>query len=146
MSSSDVVTRAKIEPLNGVEDWSIWSVQMEDLLWETSLWKYVNGSEKRPTVADGETVTAGKQAQLDTWDQKDRSALGAIRMRVGKHAMKLIRNSRTSRDAWEKLRKNFETRGLGKILDIRRKLMTSRYSDGEDLDEWLQQIDRKSVV
>ncbi len=139
-TASDFVTRAKIEPLKSPEDWTIWSIQMEDLLWETNLWPYVSGTKKRPVFADGHTVTTGEQAQLDEWDKKDRSALSGIRTRTGKGAMKIVMNCRTSRDAWEKLRKNFETHGLAKVLDVKRKISGTPYSDGEDLDAWLQQM------
>ncbi|KAL1944894.1 hypothetical protein VTO73DRAFT_2514, partial [Trametes versicolor] len=137
---SDLITRAKVSPLDTAEDWTTWETQMEDLLWEAKLWPYVSGKSERPTVAKDETVTTGKQAAMDTWDEKDRTALSAIRLRVSKRVIKLIRNVKTSREAWEKLKKNFETKGLGKIIEIRRKLAASRYSDGEDLDEWLQQM------
>ncbi|KAJ8481821.1 hypothetical protein ONZ51_g5747 [Trametes cubensis] len=138
--SSELVTRAKVQPLDTVEDWSTWETQMEDLLWEAKLWDYVSGKKKRPVPVEGETVTAQKQAEMDTWDERDRTALSAIRLRVSKRVMKLIKNVRTSHDAWEKLKKNFETKGLGKVLELKRKISGSRYSDGEDLDEWLQQM------
>lgn len=137
---SDLITRAKVLPLDTAEDWTTWETQMEDLLWEAKLWPYVSGKNARPTVGENETVTTGKQAALDTWDEKDRTALSAIRLRVSKRVIKLIRNVKTSREAWEKLRKNFEAKGLGKIIEIRRKLAAARFSDGEDLDEWLQQM------
>ncbi|KAI9069504.1 hypothetical protein FKP32DRAFT_1692322, partial [Trametes sanguinea] len=99
---------------------------MEDLLWEAKLWEYVSGKKKRPVPPEGGTVTTQMQAEMDTWDERDRTALSAIRLRVSKHVMKLIKNVRTSHDAWEKLRKNFETKGLAKVLDIRRKIVGSR--------------------
>lgn len=35
-------------------------------------------------MAEKETVTAGKQAEMDSWDEKDWTELSAIRLRVSK--------------------------------------------------------------
>ena len=112
--------------MDTAEDWSTWATQMEDLLWEAKLWPYVSGKKARPTAEKGATVTKEMQTEMDQWEEKDRTALSAIRLRVSKRVIKLIRSVRTSHDAWEKLRKNFETKGLAKIIEIRRKLAAAR--------------------
>ncbi|CDO78192.1 hypothetical protein BN946_scf184635.g2 [Trametes cinnabarina] len=138
--SSDLITRAKVQPLDTVEDWSTWETQMEDLLWEAKLWPYVSGKKAKPKKEKGDRDQVKNVKEIEEWEEKDRTALSTIRLRVSKRVIKLIKNVRTSQEAWEKLRKNFETRGLGKIIEVRRKLVSARYSDGEDLDEWLQQM------
>ena len=136
----DMISRVKIDPLETTDDWKLWSTQMMDLLWQAKLWPYVKRTKKLPIFPDGHTITAGEQEAIETWHFEDRTALTSIRTRVGKDTIDLIINCETSADAWEKLEKNFATRGLAKILDLKRKIGNTPYTEDEDIDKWIRQM------
>ena len=118
MTTEGYLTRVRIDPLTGVEDWPSWRVQMEDLLYEAKLWTYVTGTNRKP-VAAGDTPTATEQASIDEWMAKDRSALSAIRMRVSKALVSTLKRCVTSAEAWKRLEKNFEPKGILRVVQLR---------------------------
>ena len=119
------------EPLNSASDWSIWRIRMEDFLVLAGLWEYVSGERERTNVenpSDSDTVA---------WDPADQKALDTIRTNVGRAYKPLLRDAKRSREAWDRLKKHFEARRLGRVLDIRCELRDAHYEEGESLQDWL---------
>ncbi|PIL28276.1 hypothetical protein GSI_09564 [Ganoderma sinense ZZ0214-1] len=130
-------TRVRIDPLTGVEDWGSWSVQMEDLLYGLGLWGYVKEVNK-PKPKDTEKPTKEETEKLDEWRKLDRSALSAIRMRVSKSLVHTLKWCTTSAEAWSRLEKNFEPKGILHVVQIRRKLLQAQYCESDDVEEFLR--------
>ena len=82
---------ARIDPLNGPEDWIAWSIQLTDLLWSQGLTGYIDGTEIRPD--------ARNEDALKKWTTLDRITLIAIRSQVSKKVLTIIRSETTSQGA-----------------------------------------------
>jgi hypothetical protein len=99
---SDSTTSAyRIQHLLGEENYTTWSVKMEDILTDQGLLDYVLGIISRPQHtrnADGDIVDPqGTQAQaIQAWDCKDRQALSQIRLRVSDDPLVYITDAKTS--------------------------------------------------
>ena len=140
MSASDIIGRVRIEPLTGVDDWTAWKVQMEDFLFGLDLWGYVDGTMKKPAPKDASKETVEERAARVEWEKKDRSALIAIRMRVSKTLISSVMRCTTSTDAWKRLEKNFEPKGILRVVQVRRKLLQARYGESDDMEEFLRSM------
>ncbi|EJF56320.1 hypothetical protein DICSQDRAFT_71736 [Dichomitus squalens LYAD-421 SS1] len=140
-STADAIGRIRIDPLTGVEDWPSWRVQMEDLLYGLGLWDYVI-EEGKPTAKDTKAPTTEEKKALEDWMKKDRTALIAIRMRVSKSLVHTLTRCVSSADAWNRLVKNYEPKGILHVVQIHRKLLQARYSDSENVEEFLQEMVR----
>ena len=137
MSASDIIGHVQIEPLTGVDDWTAWKVQMEDFLFGLDLWGYVDGTMKKPTPKDASKETVEERAARTEWEKKDQSALIMIRMRVSKTLISLVMRCTTSTDAWKRLEKNFELKGILRVVQVRGKLLQARYGESDDMEEFL---------
>src|SRR5689334_677875 len=120
--AEDSSIRFSIEPLKGEENYAPWSVQIKDLLSEHDLWAYVDGSEPQPTESDAE------------WKRKDAKALRQIRMRVARDLVILVRDCKTSKEAWDTLNTTYQTTGVIGITTLRRKLYTLLLPEGGDIE------------
>lgn len=77
----------KIEPLKGAENYNVWKVQMEDILTDLDLWKYVTGESTRPRI------------NAEEWAKRDRQALTAIHLRVSRNMISHIMSATSSKAA-----------------------------------------------
>ncbi|KAJ3532326.1 hypothetical protein NM688_g7442 [Phlebia brevispora] len=127
----------RIEPLRGSDDYASWKVKMEDILTSLELWKYVDGTSKKPVVPK-EMITAGTgaaKAELDEWVKKDRAALTAIRLRIANHLIVYVASADSSKTAWDTLKEMFQPKGAIGIILARRKFYRAECADGANIEE-----------
>ena len=134
------LSHAKIEPLESSADWPIWSMQIEDLLFDQDVFGYADGTEKRPAEVKDTNGKITNATEIAKWDNTDRKVRGAIRSRLGKNTNGSARGATSAADLWAKLKSVHEPKGLSRILDIKFKMATMRYAEGEDLAAWLQSM------
>ena len=120
----------RIEPLAGAENYAVWKIKMMDILTGLDLWDYVDGTTKMP-----ETPTA-----LAAWKKKDRSALSAIRLRVGDKMLVYVASAESAKDAWESLKAVLETQGALGIVLARRKLFRAECTEGTTIDDHIRTL------
>jgi hypothetical protein len=126
--SSGSTFHINTEPLNGVENYSIWSVQMTDVLNDMSLDQH---------IADGAQAPSDL-AEVDKWKRSDRRALTQIRLRVAPPIVVDISSAKSALEAWTTLKENYQSEGgIGIILAIRQ-LFSSRARDNDDMQVHLK--------
>lgn len=110
-----------------------WAIHMEDYLYDSDLWEYVNGDIKELKPKDEKDLDG--QNELAAWRQKDRKALNAIRYRLGESVLMSIRTLRTSKAAWDKISSLFQKKGRTHVLSIKKKITHFKISEDDDIEE-----------
>ncbi|KAI0758844.1 hypothetical protein C8Q74DRAFT_1372755 [Fomes fomentarius] len=136
--SNYVTQGAKIELLNNVADWLTWRIQMEAFLWEVRVWDYLSGKKKKPEVKDEKDV--GEVKAVADLEEMDWSTYNTIIMHTGKRVINQLQNTRTSHQAWQKLKGKFQAKGITRVIEIQWKLLHAVFTKEEDIDDWLDQM------
>lgn len=119
------------DPLKGKDDYLTWSIQMEDMFNQIELWKYVDGTEARPTTT-GSTQT--------TWDTEDCIALGIIRCRVTSQPIIHIARCNRSKDAYDTLQQHYSSIGVGSMTLHQTNFTSPCMKVNEDMKKRVQNL------
>ncbi|KAJ1299535.1 hypothetical protein OPQ81_011093 [Rhizoctonia solani] len=145
----------RIPSLRGTENYNRWQIQMEDVLTDLDLYGYVNKTIPKPPATRGVTIkrtgddgkplpdletTVSNAEEVNKWIKADRKALSNIRLRVEGNVLTHIQGCVTSADAWDTLAASFQVKGTIGLIDLRRKFFSYRMTDGEDIEEHIQQM------
>jgi len=99
-----------------------WKQRIELVLQDRGLWKYVTGKCEPPT----------EKKAFEAWEEKDQAAKAQILLTVSDHILMSVRGAKTSKEAWTKIASTFEQKGLSAQVFLRRKLLSTKFSDRED--------------
>lgn len=121
----------RIPPLSGADNYIPWRTQLSDILFDQGLWKYVSGEAPSP-----------KRGDTAEWDQADRRALTAIRLRINNDMLLHVISATTSKQAWDALANVFASQGGVARITTRRQLFSYRMEETDDLDLAIRQIKR----
>lgn len=117
----------KIEKLRGSANYSQWRVAMKASLVLAKLWKCVS------------------MEQVDEKDvERDEMAQARIVLNVESHLYTHIEKLKTSREMWLKLEKVCGGDGLGRRIQLMRKLVQTQLNDCKDIGDYVEQ--KQSVV
>ncbi|QRV80986.1 integrase core domain protein [Ceratobasidium sp. AG-Ba] len=145
----------RIEPLRGTDNYNVWRIQMEDILTDLDLYKYVDRSYTIPPQTIELKITGGKDSDgkaladevrivenedHSKWFKFDRKALSNIRLRVDGSVLTHIQACTYSADAWDLLASTFQVKGTVGLIDLRRKFFSHRMAETEDIEEHIQQM------
>lgn len=130
---SDASGSYRIKPLKGADNYSVWHIQVEDILTNHSLWGYTDETIPCPipTPADAHQTTPA----IDTWKKNDRKALTIIHLRVSALMITYVTGCTTSRAAWEALKNVFDVQGPMSTIIVRRQLMKFAVAEGADIEK-----------
>ena len=104
MSLADLyITEAS--KLNG-KNYVNWKFKLITMLEALSLWPIVKGDEQNPI----------DPLSLSDWNSRETQAKVLIRMSVKDNIIPHIKNSKTSKDTWDKLKGLYETSDSNRIL------------------------------
>lgn len=127
--------------LNG-SNYASWKFKVELLLVREDLWEFVTGICPAEDQANAAAVA--------TWKKGDQKARATIGLLVDDSQRKLIQDTVTSKEAWDNLRRNYERTTLTSKVSILKKLCDMRYTDGEDIEKHITEMqdlfDRLSVA
>ncbi|CAE6441685.1 unnamed protein product [Rhizoctonia solani] len=126
----------RIPHLDGVENYNTWRVQMEDILTDLDLLKYVDRTYECP--AEGKSEDAKTEHKM--WLKNDRKALTNIRLRVTEKVIMYIQSSTRSTEAWDLLESLFQVKGKVGLIDLRRKFFSHRMAEDDELEEHIQKM------
>ena len=115
MSSNDIKDVKTSVPIFDGSNYNIWIKQMMGWLWSQNLWRIVNGTIPRPTVAAGPPQVT--QAQVNAWDDKDEAAYGTITLQIAHHlrAAVLTAANATSAQVWTAITTTWSRTGISVI-------------------------------
>ena len=128
MSLADLyITEAST--LNG-ENYVNWKFKLIIVLEALSLWLIMKGDEQKP--ADPFSLT--------NWNSKESQAKVLILMSVKDNIIPHIRNSKTSKDTWDKLKGLYETSNSNRNLFLKTKLLSIKMDVNETMNKYLPYI------
>ncbi|QRV85620.1 integrase core domain protein [Ceratobasidium sp. AG-Ba] len=145
----------RIAPLRGSDNYNVWRIQMEDILTDLDLYKYVDRSYTIPSQTielriTGQNDSDGKaladevkimdNEDYPKWFKFDRKALSNIRLRVDGSVLTHIQACTYSADAWDLLASTFQVKGTVGLIDLRRRFFSHRMAETEDIEEHIQQM------
>lgn len=147
-SANDTLANAfkNLPHLTGSEDYSVWKAKLSLILDIKGLLGYVDGTIKEPTstivdVTDPDGAVTGTKlvpadaTLLDTWNLQNKRAKLDIMFSVSKPLVPIVNACTTAREAWRKFEISYENRGAPQITSLIRKLFTTRYVEGMDIQE-----------
>ena len=112
-TGTDSTSTYRIEPLHGVANYNVWHIKMRYILIDLGLFKYVE-SMASPLADDKSNESA-----IEIWNEKDHKALSTISLRVDDSALVYIAGAKTSKEAWDTLKRMYEAAGTISIIATR---------------------------
>lgn len=107
---------------------------MKDILSDSGLFGYVDGTLTRPILDDD----GGNAAAVEAWALKDAKALTAIRTRISQTMMAYVIAAESANEAWTSLRTVFDVQGPITITMERRKFARYTIPEGSDIEEHIR--------
>lgn len=124
----------RIETLSK-DNYDTWKLQMQALLVKNDAWAYVNGDLTEPVIStyDPSTEDAAKK-----WKANDAKALSDIILSIRPSELKQVKGCKTSKEAWLKLEKVYQSKGPARKATLIKQLMLQRMEKGGDVREHLR--------
>lgn len=139
--------KVQVPKLNG-SNYSSWKFSTELLLIREDLWKFV--TKPRPEEVAATENAPGNAAAIDAWDSGDQRARATIGLLMDSNQHGLIKQTKTAREAWERLMDHFEKPTLTSKVSYLRNLIAKRYCEGDDMEKHVNEMedifDRLSVA
>ncbi|KXJ69374.1 hypothetical protein RP20_CCG027404 [Aedes albopictus] len=130
--------KVQVPKLNG-SNYSSWKFSTELLLIREDLWKFV--TKPRPEeVAATENVPVNAAA-VEAWDSGDQRARATIGLLMESNQHGLIKQTKTAREAWDRLKDHFEKPTLTSKVSYLRSLIAKRYCEGEDMEKHVHEME-----
>lgn len=104
-------------------NYNSWKFEVELLLIRERLWKFVKST--KPTAKE----------DIPAWEEGDERARATIGLLMETKQHGLIKPTKTSKEAWDKLRDHFEKPTLTAKISFLKRLVTMRYGEGEDIEK-----------
>jgi len=124
----------RIEPLHGAANYNVWHIKMRHILIDLGLFKYVE-SMAPPLAADKSNESA-----IEIWNEKDHKALSTISLHVDNSALVYIAGATTSKEAWDTLKRMYETAGTISIIATRWKLFRTHCPEETNIKEHIRTL------
>uniref|UniRef100_A0A5S6R4P7 Retrotransposon gag domain-containing protein n=1 Tax=Trichuris muris TaxID=70415 RepID=A0A5S6R4P7_TRIMR len=109
---------------------------MEWLLRKKKLWKYVDGSVKRPVL------TQTNVADVEKFDEQSEIAQATIILAIEPSQQQHIRDCGTAQDVWEKLKAAFEPKSRPRMMQLTRALIDNKCSETEPMEDYVTRTKR----
>ncbi|KAK9744324.1 protein of unknown function (DUF4219) [Popillia japonica] len=124
----------RIETLSK-DNYDTWKLQMQALLVKNDAWAYVNGDLTEPVIStdDPSTEDAAKK-----WKANDAKALSDIILSIRPSELKQVKGCKTSKEAWLKLEKVYQSKGPARKATLIKQLMLQRMEKSGDVREHLR--------
>lgn len=119
-------SKIAIERLTG-SNYEAWKFNAEMLLAREQLWKYVEEAPPNPITP--------------AWKEGDHRTRGTIALLVGPGQRRLIQKCKSAKETWKKLEDTFEKSTPTTVLSMLRRVMTLKFSEGEDVGQHLNDLE-----
>ncbi|XP_076285567.1 uncharacterized protein LOC143211620 [Lasioglossum baleicum] len=118
-------------PKLGEKNYETWKIQVKSLLVYNELWTYTNGTEPK---------TAENQRE---WDKKDDKALALILLSVQENQLNHVKRANTSYEAWETLKRIFESKGPVRRAALYRELHRMKKGPDQTMTQYTNSFQNK---
>ena len=126
----------KFESLHGSKNYMSWVIKIKDLLADQGLLEHIenqDGTKDKDKDKD-------KTEEHKKWLERDRRALGMIRIRVSEKLITYVKNTETAHKAWTSLNDAFRVQGLSAMIMAKRKVFRAECSETDDMEQHLHSI------
>ena len=124
----------KFESLRGSENYTSWVVKIKDLLADQGLLEHIENQDNTKDKDKDKTEEHKK------WLERDRRALGMIRIRVSEKLITYVKNAETAHKAWTSLNNAFGVQGLSAMIIAKRKVFRAFCLETDDMEQHLRSI------
>ena len=121
-----------IGKLTGLQNWMAWKVQIRHILRCRGQWEFAMGTAE---LKDDASV-----ADKQKFEQKKCEPMATISCAVGTNQVHLIQNIDDPDKAWTVLKSRFEKNTIVAKLKLLEKYVTTKLSDGGDVEKHLQEM------
>ena len=128
-TGTDSTSTYWIEPLHGVANYNVWYIKMRYILIDLSLFKYVKSMA--PLLADDKS----NESAIKIWNEKDHKALSTISLCVDDSALVYIAGAKTSKEAWDTLKRMYEAADTISFIATCQKPFRTHFPEGADIEE-----------
>ena len=140
-SSSGTGMAQTMVPVFAGENYDIWSIKMRTLLLSQGLWNIVEEGYK--TYEEGEVLMPDQKKALAKDQMTDAKALFLIQQGVAESLFSRIIAAKTSKEAWDKLREEFQ--GSAKIVAVkiqtlRRQFQNLQMRESEKVKDYFSRV------
>ncbi|KAE9382701.1 hypothetical protein BT96DRAFT_1027548 [Gymnopus androsaceus JB14] len=122
MSSTSAINAV---PLFDGSNYNDWSSGMKAYLQVQKLFGHASGTKVRPSP------TATNQDAVDTWDENDGAAIGAISLRLPNHIRQTVIKA-TARETWQQIETTYGTPGAAGLFGIFREAIGFEIAENSD--------------
>lgn len=123
-------TKIQLAKLNN-QNYSNWKFKIELLLIKEKVWNVI--TEDPPTTTA--TTTADTK-----WLEKDQIARAIIGLNIEDNQLVHVRNEKTAKAAWNKLKSVHESDSVTTFVSIYRQIFTKRMEEGQDLHSHIDEL------
>lgn len=123
-----VLPPASIKSLSGREGYSTWKFKMKAYLMHERLWHAVIGYPEEDAT------------RKEVKTEKDGMALAAMSLTLDDTAIVHVRTCITARCMWECLRQAYEDNGLGRRLNLQRRLYRLQLGNFDTMDTYIAEV------
>ena len=115
--------------LNG-SNFTNWKFKIQTLLEGANAWTIVTGDEQKTTAS----------TQKEDWEKRENKAKVLLKMSVKDNVNAHIRDCKTSREIWTKMKSLYETQNANRILALKSKLFSMRMDERESATAFVARI------
>lgn len=116
----------QIEKLDGT-NYDSWCIHMRSILVHSGWWKHASGVTKRES--------SKTDPEMTLWDTEDEKALATITLCVKPTQLNLIKNCKTSNEAWIRLEEAYKPRGPLQKVSLYKRLMNLTMPEGGNVNQ-----------
>jgi len=117
------LANVRIELMNK-DNFDTWKIQVKALLVKNDEWGYVAGTINRPTKS---------ALVLAAWNTADSKVMSDLILSISPNELKHVKNCKTSREIWEKLKSTYESQDPVRIAMLLKRLLHSKMNDKENM-------------
>jgi len=115
--------------MHGVANYNVWHIKMRYILIDLGLFKYVESMA--PPLTDDKS----NESAIKIWNEKNHKALSTISLHVDDSALVYIAGAKTSKEAWDTLKRIYEAAGTISIIATHWKPFRTHCPEGADIEE-----------
>ena len=119
----------QIEPLHGAANYNVWHIKIRHILIDLGLFKYVK------SMAPSLVADKSNESAIEIWNEKNHKAFSTISLHVDNSTLVYITGAATSKEAWDTLKRIYETTGTVSIIATYWKLFRIHCPEGADIEE-----------
>ena len=118
MSKFSSAMRFDVEKFDGMINFGLWQVQVNDVLIQSGLHKALRGKP----VSNGASGSTNKSEE--EWDDLDLRAASTIRLCLAKNVLANMHGISTTKELWEKFEQLYQDKGISNRLYLKEQFHT----------------------